>query len=243
VQPMLVASCASCHEGTVGSTPYKFLGAIDPSDNYQAIMTDQAVIGGWNPALATLLTKGAHDGRAWTDPEKATISAWMAQEVIDRNVDLENPPPPQPAGPLTARQALAQWSACMQYADWTDSQVYTWANKGTNQGPCRQCHTDGAGAFFANTDADMMFEMNKHEVFIKAMFTVAPKSLTDPSLGYEVRVNDVKLCNKGAGDGQSHPNYNCAGTQMDRLVDFYTRTKTYIESGACTATPGFPATP
>jgi hypothetical protein len=240
---MVEQECAACHAGAVGTQPYKFLGAVGNSaDNYDALVSDQAVIGGWNPALATILTRGAHDGRAWTDAEKAKFSAWMAQEAMDRNVDLSNPPPAPTNGPLSARQALAQWSACMQLTDWTAANVVQWANKGTNNnGPCRQCHNNGAGALFANNNAEQMFEMNRQEIFIKSLFTVAPKNLADPTQGYEVVVNEQKLCQKGAGDGQAHPNYNCQGGAMDALKNFYNTTKGKLAS--CTATPAFPTTP
>lgn len=239
VAPVLASACASCHEGTVGSSPYKFMGEITPTDDYLAVTTDLAIVGGFNPALASILTKGDHDGRAFTDPEKALFSAWMAQEVLDRGIDLSNPPVPEPAAALTARQALAQWSACMQYSTWIDSQVFTWADKGSNNGPCRQCHNDGAGAFNANADESIMFDMNKKEIFIRSFFAVAPKDLANPAAGYHVVINTAKLCAKGQGDGQSHPNYNCnGGNQMGYLQDFYDRT--YASLATCTAVPAFP---
>lgn len=243
VKPMLESNCASCHAGAVGSQPYKFLGVAGDTDDYDKVTGDPGINGGWQPSLASLLTQGAHEGPAFSDAEKAKITAWMTQEATDRNVDLSNPPPPPTNGPLSARQALAQWSACMQLQDWTDSQVFQWANKGTNNnGPCTTCHTNGAGAYYATGDANEMFTMNRQEIFIKTFFAVAPKNLADPSQGYEVVVNEAKLCAKGAGDGQSHPNYNCnGGNQMTYLRDFYTRTKARLAS--CTTPPGFPPPP
>ena len=69
VSPMLEQVCAGCHTGAPESTPTKFLGMAGQADNYAKVTFDDGVIGGWNPALAGLLTKGEHaDGtaRAWT---------------------------------------------------------------------------------------------------------------------------------------------------------------------------------
>lgn len=85
VAPLLTAACASCHAGTLVSPP-KFLGAGGATNYYDAI-TRSTVVGTWNAATASLITKGLHDGgnaRAWLQNEIDTITAWMNAEAAER---------------------------------------------------------------------------------------------------------------------------------------------------------------
>lgn len=252
VSPMLEQVCAACHTCAPESTPTKFLGAAGASDNYGKVTFDDGVIGGWNPALAGLLTKGEHaDGqaRAWTASEAGRIEDWMGQEAIDRNITVEPPVPPPPPGPpvYDARQALAKFSACMTYADWTSSQMATWATKQANgqngNNPCSDCHASGAGGAWLSRDEAEMFAMNRQELFIKNFFAVKPKNLGDLTQGYEVIVNDAKLQMKSNRQGDGHPNFNYAANDQYRLRlhDFFEKTAARLAT--CTAAPEFPATP
>ncbi len=252
VSPMLEQNCAACHTGAAESTPTKFLGLSGKPDNYAKVTLDDGVIGGWNPALAALLTKGAHaDGqaRAWTASEAGRIMDWMGQEAIDRNLTIEPPVPPPPPGPpiYDGRQALAKFSACMAYADWTSSQMGTWANKQANgnngNNPCSDCHSSGAGGAWMSRDDAEMFAMNRQELFIKNFFAVKPKDLGDLSKGYDVIVNAAKLMAKATKQGDGHPNFNYAANDqyVQRLTDFYTKTEARLAT--CAAPPEFPPLP
>lgn len=253
VSPMLEQKCASCHTGAPESTPTKFLGQAGKADNYAKVTFDDGVIGGFNPALAALLVKGEHaDGQApaWSASQAAKIEDWMAQEAIDRNLTIDPPVPPPPPGPpvLDARQALAQFSACMAYADWTSSQMFTWANKqardgNNNNNPCSDCHSSGAGGAYLINDETMMFDMNRQELFIKNFFAVQPKDLGDLTKGYEVIINEDKLKAKATRQGDGHPNftYNDQDVYVQRLKDFYNKTKTRLAT--CTTAPDFPPVP
>jgi cytochrome c553 len=252
VSPMLEQVCAGCHTGAAESTPTKFLGQVGASDNYAKVTFDDGVIGGWNPALAAILTQGEHDdglARAWTAAEAGRIEDWMAQEAIDRDILIEPPVPPPPPGPAVydARQALAKFSACMTYADWTSSQMATWANKQANgnngANPCSDCHSAGAGGAWMSRDEAEMFAMNRQELFIKNFFAVKPKNLGDLTQGYEVIINDAKLLMKSTRQGDGHPNFNYTDgdTYRQRLVDFYQKTTARLET--CTAAPDFPTAP
>src|SRR5687767_8178156 len=78
VSPLLRATCASCHVGTAGTAPLKFLGASGETGYYTSITGQPTVIGGWDPTQAELLTKGAHDAaRAWTTAESDAIAMWL----------------------------------------------------------------------------------------------------------------------------------------------------------------------
>ncbi len=249
ISPKLEDKCGACHAGAPESTPTKFLGLAGASDNYVKITLDDGVIGGWNPELASLLTKGEHAGGAgpaWGANAEAKIVDWMAQEALDRNIDITPPVPPVPPGPpvYDARQALAKFSACMSYADWDSSQVYTWANKqalgGNGNDACSDCHTDGAGGFAMPNDKVRMFDMNRQELFIKSFFAAKPLDIGDLSKGYEIVINEVKLKDKSTRQGDGHPNYTYAANDVyvQRLTDFYTKTKARLAT--CTAEPAFP---
>jgi hypothetical protein len=236
VQPILSAQCASCHVGTAGTQPYKFLGT-GPTTYYATLTGDPAIIGNYDPAQATILTKGLHEGPALAQADKDTISAWLVQEATDRGVDNTTTPPPTGTPPQTSLQALAQFSGCMTIDDWNTSQVYEWANKGTDQGACKSCHSDGAGGYYANNDPNMMFMMNRYEVFIRTFFTTKVDALTGLPT---VIVNETKIRLKSNTTG--HPQFNPdSGSQMQYLHDFYDLVMARMAAGTCPET-GFPTT-
>lgn len=87
VQPLLQGACASCHVGPAGTTPLRFLGTGAIPEYYTSLVAQPVVIGNWDPAAATLLTKGVHDAnraRAWTQAEQDTISMWLLAEAGER---------------------------------------------------------------------------------------------------------------------------------------------------------------
>lgn len=248
VAPMVAATCASCHVGpidAVGDLSLNFMGSEGPDGYYAAITAEPSVVGGFNPDLANMLLKGLHDNgnaRAWTDAEKNTIAEWLITEAEDRGIPLDDGTVDDPTlTPTTSREALAQWSACMTLEDWNTSLVYQWSNKGSERGQCESCHNQGAGGFFANNDSDLMFEMNKFEIYITTFFTAAPVNIADPSQGYQVLVNEQKLRQKANATG--HPSYNPdGGNQMQYLQNFYDLTKARLQAGTCPP-PGFPTLP
>jgi mono/diheme cytochrome c family protein len=248
VAPMVAAACASCHVGAidaVGDTSLNYMGNEGPEGYYAAITAEPSVTGGFNPDIANLILKGEHDNgnaRAWTQAEMDTIAEWLITEADDRGIPLDDGggPTGNPT-PTTSREALAQWSACMSIDDWNTSLVFQWADKGSERGQCMSCHNQGAGGFFANDDSDLMFEMNKYEIYITTFFTAAPVNVADPSQGYQVLVNEQKLRAKANATG--HPGYNPdGGNQMQYLRNFYDLTKARVTAGTCPP-PGFPVTP
>jgi hypothetical protein len=85
VSPLLLAACAGCHVGATGTAPLKFLGNAGVAGYYPALIGQPAVIGSWNPAEASLLTKGAHStARAWTPGERDAIAMWLIAEASER---------------------------------------------------------------------------------------------------------------------------------------------------------------
>jgi hypothetical protein len=245
VRPMLTAACAGCHSGTIDQSPLKFLGAQGETGYYAAVTAEPSVTGGYEPGLSNMLNKGQHDNgsaRAWNDLEKGTITSWLLAEADERGLDVDpNPLPPGNLTPTTSREALAQWSACMSVDDWVSSQVYRWAEKGSERGQCMSCHNQGAGGFYASANRQEMYEMNRFELFITTFFTAAPVSVTDPSQGYRVLVNEQKLRLKANAAG--HPAYNPdGGSQMLYLRNFHELTMARLQAGTCPP-GGFPEPP
>jgi mono/diheme cytochrome c family protein len=87
VQPLLEGFCAACHSATdaVG-----FM-APDP-DMYSAVMTWPTLVDIESPASSRLLTKGSHDGPAWTAEQKTVIMDWLAIEADARGVEVTEEP-------------------------------------------------------------------------------------------------------------------------------------------------------
>jgi mono/diheme cytochrome c family protein len=248
VAPMVAANCASCHQGpidAVGDTSLNYMGSEGPTGYYAAITAEPSVTGGFNPDLANLILKGEHDNgnaRAWTQTEMDTVAEWLITEAEDRGIPLDDGGPVGgTTTPTTSREALAMWSACMSIDDWNTSLVYQWADKGSERGQCMSCHNQGAGGYYANDDSNLMYEMNKYEIYITTFFTAAPVNVADPSQGYTVLVNEQKLRAKANATG--HPGYNPdGGNQMQYLRNFYDLTKARFDAGTCPPA-GFPTTP
>ncbi|HJZ85805.1 MAG TPA: hypothetical protein VKN99_11575 [Polyangia bacterium] len=81
VAPMLLASCASCHMGTEAAPPPPkgppFLGATLGAF-YGSLKSNPRLMG--NPTTALLLTKGLHEGPAWTPAQADTVHQWLVME-------------------------------------------------------------------------------------------------------------------------------------------------------------------
>lgn len=232
-QPALEAECQACHEGT-GAVPYKFMGLADAADDYDKLVNDAALHGGWDPVAATLLTKGVHDGGrapAFSTDGGDAVRRWILQEAIERPDT-----PINPTGPQNARDALAKFSACMKEADWNTTAVgIAWANHNSTGGGCYSCHSQGAGAFIADIDSSRMFQLTRREIFIETMFKGQQVS------GVWTVVPSLRICNKKSDPG--HPGYVCdqLDADMQRIEDFVELTNAGLAN--CTEPAGFPTGP
>jgi cytochrome c553 len=225
VSPRLETTCAACHAGQ--GAPTKFLGLTGQADNYDTITVNATLTGGWDPAVALLLTHRHTGGEPELDSTaRGGIRDWLVKEAEDRADD-----PPM----ATPRDTLAKWSACMDPADWTASGMGTWAEKTSGSGACMSCHHEGAGGYYAVGDSLHMFEINRLESMITFFFTVRQNGSEN-----EVVVNEDRPCGRSQG-GVTHPGYVCPDAYMDKLHDFYERTKAGLAN--CTAPAMFPAPP
>lgn len=244
VAPVMAAKCAACHTG-LDPLALPFLGttgSLDPSGFYGTIVNHASVHGNFQAGIASLITKvppvgpfHETDDTRYTQVELDLIVDWLRTEALERG-DLDGD---GSLDPLPANNALAAFSACMTLDDWNASQMYRWANKGTNNdGPCEACHREGAYRFNTNNNANVMYEMNRYELYIIGFFTV----MVEPDGSQMVVPAYDKL--RRFGTGVFHPNYGTGQNNAHFLYleDFYQRTMQRMADGLC-GPPEFPQPP
>ncbi|HVV82155.1 MAG TPA: hypothetical protein VHE35_03720 [Kofleriaceae bacterium] len=225
VMPKLESACAACHAGQ--GAPTKYLGAVGNSDDYDTLTVNATMTGGWDPTQALLLTHHHTAGEPELDTgARDGIREWLLKEASDRADD-----PPM----ATPREVLAKWAACMDFADWSTSGMGDWATKTSSSGACMSCHHEGAGGYYAVGDSQKMFDVNRYESMITFFFTVQQNGIEN-----EVVVNEDRPCGRSLG-GVTHPGYVCPDEYMDKLHDFYDKTKAGLAN--CTAPAQFPTPP
>jgi hypothetical protein len=251
VLPLMRAKCASCHVGPEVSATNMFLGPDGESSFYTTLVADRAVNGGFDPAAATILLKGAHDGPAWTTPEADKIAAWLRAEFKVRGSELPEVPPNTPNN-ASARGASMAFVACMKVslADFTTLQAYQIANMNTNQqGRCYSCHNGGAGGqhlSISNQYKDMHAKWQE-EVFFTGVF----QAQIQVDRTYKIVPAQTKICNKGREKDNNlgtHPEYDCAqnnNTALLNLGKFVTKVQGMVDARdpLCGAPAFAPPTP
>ncbi len=202
VAPLLSAKCAACHVGPETSTPAMFLGPAMTDDSfYTGIVTDRAINGDFDPSAAELLTKGVHEGPAWTSNEAAAIATWLEAEASARDTTPTDEP--------TA--AEEQWASCLSIslADLTQTQANLIASMTSDDGRCDSCHDGGgAGGALFSADAQTMLTGWQSPVFMPAVFVPVGQG----NGTFQMQVATAKLCAKGtelANDVGTHPGYDC----------------------------------
>lgn len=252
VKPM-VQGCAAvgCHSGA-GTDPLKFMGPGGEA-NYYTSLTGYAVMhGNWNLQSAQLKVRLELDAQGgvphygyqpWNADQLSVLEQWFTLERDAR--ETTGDPIPDPTDPGTSpgdtRSLFAQWSGCMTLDNWEASQMGSWADKGTSEGPCVSCHNNGEHLLHTNDNNTTMFMMNQYELFIIGFFAA---QINPDATGEIVPAYD-KLVRMGQGNtlGSLHPTYNTNiqdDVYFQRLTDFYERTKALKDAGQCNP-PGFPA--
>jgi cytochrome c553 len=231
VSPLLATKCQACHVGPETSATNMFLGPDGQASFYTTLSNDRAVNGNFNPAAATILLKGAHEGPAWASDEAAKITAWLQAELTARGGAPTDPGPG--ANPLASpRGASMAFVGCMQapasIAEYTTLQAYQVANINTAQGRCSSCHSPGgAGGQWlgiANQYKDMLAKWQQ-EVFFTGVF----QAQIQPDNTYKIGAAETKICNKGLEKDNNlgtHPEFNClqgnAATALTNLKSYVT---------------------
>jgi mono/diheme cytochrome c family protein len=250
VAPLLTAKCAACHVGPETSATNEFLGAEGPPSFYDSIVADRAVNGGFNPAAATLLLEGAHQGPAWSPDEATKISAWLAAELTARGATV-TPPGGTTGTPLTSvRGAEMAFVGCMttSVTDYTTIKPYQVADMNTAQGRCSSCHSPGgAGGQWLGQQNQYkdMFAKWQEEVFFTGVFQAQLQ--TDNT--YKISTAESKICAKGDEKDNNlgtHPSFDCQqnnGTALKALKDFATKVQAKVDAHDPTCGPAAFSTP
>ena len=87
VLPLLNSTCASCHGAERSTAEFEFVGIMDPAANktqtiFDAVLEWPGFVNKTDPDSSRLITKGAHQGRAWREDELKTINAWLVNVGI-----------------------------------------------------------------------------------------------------------------------------------------------------------------
>jgi hypothetical protein len=243
VYPILSAKCgAGCHlTASASSTPFV---ASSVSNSWVTTVGFSSVVGNFTTTGAPIYTKlvpGPHSGKNYTADEEAKIVAWLAQEVADRADVVPGSDGGGQTGTETPAQAsqriVAEWSGCLKQTDFEALGFgEAWANKGSNEGNCEQCHTAGYSGFKANDDNAGMYEtLSTNKYYMFAYFAA---DISDPNLANAKMVpNFMNFQRVGQRQvpHQEHPAFNTDlnDNAFQKLQQLYDLTMGYKTAGTC----------
>jgi hypothetical protein len=169
VHPELYAGCATCHASGQNDAPV-FLGE-DGEASYKALIKYGGLV--IAPDNSLLVLHGAHTGPAPSEALKTDMITWLTMEAQDRGL--------LPSGgvttggsttTMTLKQALDEYSACMDMSDWKSNGLDKLYSTLTAQtGPCGGCHSSGDGGNWLSSNVQETFDMNKKFPYIKRQVT------------------------------------------------------------------------
>ncbi len=242
VAPILQASCsaAACHGG-VGNSPLKYLP--DNIADYYSVVTsyDDRVVGYFDKAAAPMLTRiqpGPHYNVTYTAEQAAAISAWLDAELEARSTGgtpgADAGPGGTPGTPgQVSKQLIAEWSGCMELAVWNEEQIATrWAEKGTSEGPCVNCHINAQASFIATDDSERMFNiLTTNKYYMLGYFQ--PNVIDLATAKMEINRAGLERVGNAVYPYTEHPQFNVDGQAYEALVRFYDRTLARKAAGTC----------
>ncbi len=243
VFPILSAKCgAGCHLTTSSSSTPFVATAVGTA--YVTAVGFDSVVGNYTTTGAAIYNKvvpGPHQARTYTADEQMKITGWLAQEVTERTTGGGGSDGGTGGGGETPAQATAriisEWSGCLKLTDFTALNFGpSWANKGSNQGNCEQCHVSGAYGFKANDDNTGMYEtLSTNKYYMMAYF--AP-DISDPNLANAKMVpNYTNFQRVGLRQvpHQEHPSFNTNQNDaaFQTLQQLYDRTMASKAAGTC----------
>jgi hypothetical protein len=128
---------------------------------------------------------------------------------------------------------IREWSGCMDLAVWQEEEVADrWANKGSSEGPCIQCHINGQASFIATDDDVRMFDVvSTNQYFMLPYFTPDVTDLGNPRMV----VNRDIFARVGSATYPfvAHPLFEVEGQAFTQLTTFYERTRALAAAGTC----------
>ena len=164
VFPLIQAKCgnAACHAEGTGASVTRFV-ASDAARGWQVAVGYSSLVGNFTPAAAPILTyvEPGHQGTQWVATEVTAITEWLAEEAAARNGQTATPPP---AGQESLSQAtervLREFNGCMTVQDFQAVNFGSaWAQTGSDEGDCEQCHISGGEGFLATRNAQYMYDV------------------------------------------------------------------------------------
>lgn len=243
VFPILEDKCgAGCHlTASASSTPFV---ATTVEQSWVTAVGFASVVGNFTTVGAPIYTKvvpGPHSGVTYTQAEQDMIVAWMAQEVIDRTTGGGGDSDGGGGSTETPAQATAriisEWSGCLKESDFIALQFgEAWANKGSNQGNCEQCHTSGAYGVIANDDnAGMYVTLSSNKYYMMSYFAA---DISDANLANAKMIpNYANFTRVGLREvpHQEHPSFNTDlnDAAFQTLQQLYDLTMGYKTAGTC----------
>jgi len=258
--PGAASDCSQCHNAASPQNNTTGFVAPDLTDAYGTITSYQTVVGSFAPSSAGILTKiaaaGGHQGRVFTDAQKASITDWLNLEVTERATSGGGGGTTSTNESYSAATArvLNNWSACMTLDNFkTANMAQAWGNMQTNNGTrCAACHsTGGYGMLITGveqTDPNggppgLFSVLSENQYFMVMYFSVDLSDLTRDASGK--LMNAKMLVNmdsfKGVAEQQpphvQHPTFNYQNNPgMTALQTFYTSTMTAAGAGNCGTT-------
>lgn len=236
-------SGGACHaETATGATLTRFV-ASDPTRGWQVATNYTALVGNFAPSAAPILTyvRPGHQGVTWDMAEEASITEWLTKEVELRNGQTTPPPPTEETLSQATARVMQEFNGCMELADFQAvnfGQAY--ANTGTDEGQCKQCHISGGEGFMANPNAQNMYDVHTtRQYFFLQYFTV---DLIEGAANAKIIVNETSF--RGVSNGQAphleHPRFNALNNNgMTQLKAFYTRIMDKKMAGGCAPPKAF----
>ncbi len=237
----LIQKCggAACHAENGGASVTRFV-ATDAARGWQVAVGYSSLVGNFTPAGAGIITyvKPSHpgNGTTWQPAEEAAITEWLAAEAAARNGQPTTPTQP---GAETLSQAtervMRQFNGCMELADFQAVNFgQAWANTGSDEGDCVNCHVNGGEGIMTNPNATTMYNIHStRKYFFLQYFTV---DLTMGAAAAKVIVNETSF--RGVSQGQyphlEHPRFNALNNNgMTQLKAFHARIQNKITTNTC----------
>lgn len=236
VYPIISANCgAGCHlVGSAASTPFV---ATSVTDAYNTIIGYNSVVGNFTQAGAAIWTKivpGPHNARTYSTDQQAKISAWLAQEVADRQTTTTPPPTNETPGQVSER-LVTQWMSCLRETDFVELRFgEAWSNQGSGEGNCEVCHSTGYKGMWANDDNVQTYNvLSTYREYMLFFFTPDVTNLANARM----IPNENHFIELGLAlpPHQEHPQFNpeqanngLGTAPLEVLRELTTRTSAYV---------------
>ena len=252
------SDCSSCHSATGPSGNVTGFVAPDLADAYATITSYQTVVGNFAPSSAGILTKiaGGHQGRVFTDAQKASITDWLNTEVTERASGTGGGTTTGTNETYSAATArvLNNWSACMSLTNFkTANMASAWGNMQTNNGTrCAACHsTGGYGMLITGVESTdpaggppgLFTVLSTNQYYMVMYFAVDLSDVTRDASGklanakMKVNMDSFKGVAEGLPPHTQHPTFNYqTNNGMTALQTFYTSTMAAVTAGNCGTT-------